>query len=92
MAYSFKNVLNQRPEMIKNTVTAIIVVVLYAAGKDPSLLEAAGVGFAIEKVLSLLYVEPVRQALNADHALVAFQNVRLEAKKRPPKARPEPPK
>ncbi len=88
MAYSFKNVLNQRPEMIKNTVTAIIVVVLYALGKDPSLLEAAGVGFAIEKILSLLYVEPVRQALNSDKALIAFQNVRLEAAKRPLKAKP----
>lgn len=85
MAYSLKNVMNQKPEMIKNTVTAVLVVVVYLLGKDPSLLEAAGVGFAIEKVLDLFYVEPIR----TKQALIAFEKVRLEAVKRPPrKAKP----
>lgn len=89
MAYSLKNVMNQKPEMIKNTVTAVLVVVVYLLGKDPSLLEAAGVGFAIEKVLDLFYVEPIRQAESSRQALVAFEKVRLEAAQRPPrKAKP----
>ncbi len=86
MAYSLKNVMDRKPEMIKNTVTAVIVVFMYVLGKDPSLLETAGVGFAIEKVLDLFYVEPTRSALDTQQALVAFEKVRLEATRRKPKA------
>lgn len=91
MAYSLKNVMNQKPEMIKNTITAVLVVVVYVLGNDPSLLEAAGVGFAIEKVLDLFYVEPIRQAENEKQALVAFEQVRLETAEaihRPLRAKP----
>lgn len=89
MAYSLKNAMNQKPEMIKNTITAVLVVAVYLLGKDPSLLEAAGVGFAIEKVLDLFYVAPIRQAENEKQALVAFEKVRLEATRRPPRAKPK---
>lgn len=91
MAYSLKNVMNQKPEMIKNTITAVLVVVVFVVGNDPSLLEAAGVGFAIEKVLDLFYVEPIRQAENEKQALVAFEKVRLETAEaihRPLRAKP----
>lgn len=91
MAYSLKNAMNQKPEMIKNTVTAVLVVIVYFLGKDPSLLEAAGVGFAVEKVLDMFYVEPIKQAESEKQALIAFEKVRLETTEaihRPLRAKP----
>lgn len=88
MAYSLKNVMNQKPEMIKNAVTAVLVVIVFLLGRNPSLIEAAGVGLAIEKLLDLLYVEPIRQAENTKQALVAFDQIRREAVHRPLKAKP----
>lgn len=61
-SYSFKNVLTQSPEKVKVTILAVLGVVAGLRGWDPDLLETVGVGIAIERVLDLLYVAPVRRA------------------------------
>lgn len=61
--YSLKNVLTQSPEKVKVTLMAVVgVVVALATDLDPTLLETVGVGFAIERVLDLFYVAPVKRS------------------------------
>lgn len=60
--YSLRNVLTQSPEKVKVTVLAVLGVVAGLRGWDPDLLETVGVGIAIERLLDLFYVAPVRNA------------------------------
>jgi hypothetical protein len=91
MAYSLKNALNQNPETLKNTALAVLGVGLAIRGWDPSLLETIGVGLALEKVLTVFYVAPIRQAQDEEKALLAFENVRLKSQRplRAPQPEPE---
>lgn len=76
--YSLSNVLTQAPEKVKVTILAVLGVAFGLRGWEPSLLETTGVGIAIERVLDLFYVAPVRKAQDQDRALVAFENVKLK--------------
>jgi hypothetical protein len=67
-SYSFRNILTQSPEKVKVTVLAVLGVGLSFAHIDPSLLETVGVGIAIERLLDLFYVAPIK---NAQAAAVA---------------------
>lgn len=58
--YSLKNVFTQSPEKVKVTILAVLGVAAGLRGWDPDLLETVGVGIAIERVLDLFYVAPVR--------------------------------
>jgi hypothetical protein len=66
--YSLKNVLQQSPEKVKITLLAVLGVIGAAYGLEPTLFETLGVGIAIERVLDLFYVAPIRAA--ADQAAI----------------------
>lgn len=68
--YSLRNVLTQSPEKVKVTILAVLGVLAGLRGWDPDLLETVGVGIAIERILDLFYVAPVRtaQAATAEQA------------------------
>lgn len=85
--YNLKAALNQSPEALKNTIIAVVGVAAAARGWDPDLFETLGVGLALEKVLTVFYVAPIREAQATTHALTAFENVRLAAEQRPLRAR-----
>jgi hypothetical protein len=60
--YSLGNVFTQSPEKVKITALSVLGVIAGVRGWDPNLLEAVGVGIAIERTLDLFYVAPVRTA------------------------------
>jgi len=79
--YSLKNILTQSPEKVKVTILSVIGVVLaLATDIDPSLLETVGLGIAIERVLDLLYVAPIR---NVQNERIALQGIALGRQMQP---------
>lgn len=84
--YSLKNVLTQTPEKVKNTILAIgaaVAGVMAQAGYNVDIATVGLIGLAGERVLDLFYVAPTRAAQNEKQALVAFENVKLNATRRP---------
>lgn len=68
--YNFRNVLTQSPDKIKNTILAVLgVLVVVGAFGDPGGEVVAGVGIAIERALDLLYVAPVKNASETNQFL-----------------------
>lgn len=70
--YSLKNALTQSPEKVKVTVLAVAGIVCGLLGLDASVLETVGAGIAIERVLDLFYVAPVRKSINEAETLKAI--------------------
>lgn len=71
--YSLKNIFTQSPEKVKTTLLAVVGVYLSLfTSLDPSLLETVGAGIAIERILDLFYVAPVRNAQIETEALKAI--------------------
>lgn len=73
-SYNLRNVLTQSPDKIKNTVLAVLGVgVIVGAFGDPDGAIVVGVGIAIERVLDLFYVAPVRNASEEKKTLESIQ-------------------
>jgi hypothetical protein len=81
--YSLKNVLTQSPDKVKSTVLAVLGVAVIIAtyrGYDIGGDVVAAIGIAIERVLDLFYVAPVKVAQEEvalselhDHTLQAIE-------------------
>lgn len=79
--YSLKNVLTQSPDKVKSTVLSVLAVAVIIAtyrGYDIGGDVVAAVGIAVERVLDLFYVAPVK-AVQEEAALIELHDHTLHA-------------